>query len=74
MIDRGLTNFIKYPVLSSDIREHGVVVVVNVLTPLLQLLVNTPVFMMIGLGTKIFIVPPKSILFSILTFTVYVID
>jgi hypothetical protein len=51
---------------------QGVVVVVAVLTPLLQLLVSTAVFTTIGLGMNKFKDPPTSMLFSTLSRTVNV--
>lgn len=68
--NNGLENLIRYPLPSSDTKEHGVVVVVGLLTALLQLLVKTAVFTMIGLGMNRFKVPPMSISFSIVSLTV----
>ena len=70
--DNGLENLIRYPAPSSVTNEHGVVVVVGLLTALLQLLVNTAVFKMIGLGMNKFKVPPMSISFSMVSLTVEV--
>ncbi len=68
--DNGLENLIRYPVPSSDNKEHGAVVVVGLLTALLQLLVKTAVFKMIGFGINRLKVPPISISFSIVSLTV----
>lgn len=48
----GLVNLIKYPNPSYDTKLHGVVDVVTLFKPLLQLLVNTAVFTKIGFGTN----------------------
>lgn len=67
--DNGLVNLIKYPVPSSETNVHGVVVVVIVLMPRLQLLVSTAVFNNIGLGTNRLKDPPISISLSTVYFT-----
>lgn len=68
--ESGLVNLIRYPVPSSDTSVHGVVVVVSVLTPLLQLLVNTAVLTTTGLGTNRLTDPPISTSFSTFNLTV----
>ena len=67
--DNGLVNLIKYPVPSSETNVHGVVVVVIVLMPRLQLLVSTAVFNNIGLGTNKLNDPPISMSLSTVYFT-----
>lgn len=72
--DNGLVNLIVYPVPSYESRVQGVVVVLIVLIPLLQLLVMTAVFNMIGLGTNRLKEPPASISLSTVYLSWYVTD
>ncbi len=62
-VANGLVNLIKYPNPSYATKLHGVVVVVAVFNPLLQLLVSTAELTMIGLGINTYKYPPMSISF-----------